>query len=59
MIGFQESVIFPTLHHETDMSGLEIRTQTQLSSRPLNTIISNSFGFGGNCTSLVFKKWNG
>jgi 3-oxoacyl-[acyl-carrier-protein] synthase-1 len=30
--------------------------ETQLVNTPLNTILSNSFGFGGNCSSLIFKK---
>jgi 3-oxoacyl-[acyl-carrier-protein] synthase-1 len=30
--------------------------ETQLIETPLNIILSNSFGFGGNCSSLLFKK---
>lgn len=26
---------------------------------PLRHVLSNSFGFGGNCTSLIFSKYNG
>lgn len=26
---------------------------------PLQHVLSNSFGFGGNCTSLIFSKYNG
>jgi 3-oxoacyl-(acyl-carrier-protein) synthase len=49
--------LLPTFHFSTPMQETGLRpvtTFTQAST--INHIISNSFGFGGNCTSLIFSK---
>jgi 3-oxoacyl-[acyl-carrier-protein] synthase-1 len=30
--------------------------QTELKKKELNTVLSNSFGFGGNCSAVIFSK---
>jgi 3-oxoacyl-(acyl-carrier-protein) synthase len=40
--------------HAIESTGLEpVRQHTKL---PIDHVMSNSFGFGGNCTSLIFSK---
>jgi 3-oxoacyl-[acyl-carrier-protein] synthase II len=56
VLSLQNGMIFPNLNFTTPIAGLDLIPETQLLKTPLNTILSNSFGFGGNCSSLIFKK---
>ncbi|MCF0042610.1 beta-ketoacyl-[acyl-carrier-protein] synthase family protein [Dyadobacter fanqingshengii] len=49
--------IFASLHVKTPMSSHNARpVSAYTSDKKLSYALSNSFGFGGNCTSLVFLK---
>lgn len=56
VLSLQNEMIFPNLNFTTPIVDLNLIPETQLVKTPLNTILSNSFGFGGNCSSLIFKK---
>lgn len=56
VLSLQHGMIFPNLNFTTPIAGLDLIPETKLVHTPLNTILSNSFGFGGNCSSLIFKK---
>lgn len=56
LLALQKNVVFPHLNFETPMEELSIAPQTALLEMELNTVLSNSFGFGGNCSSLIFSK---
>jgi 3-oxoacyl-[acyl-carrier-protein] synthase-1 len=56
VLSLQNSMIFPNLNFTTPIAEMNLIPETQLVNIPLNTILSNSFGFGGNCSSLIFKK---
>jgi 3-oxoacyl-[acyl-carrier-protein] synthase II len=56
VLSLQNSMIFPNLNFTTAIAETGLVPETTLISTPLNTILSNSFGFGGNCSSLIFKK---
>lgn len=56
VLSLQNEMIFPNLNFTTPIVDLNLIPETQLIKTPLNTILSNSFGFGGNCSSLIFKK---
>ncbi len=52
----QERVIFPTLRLETPMKEFCFEPVTTcLKNQPVKNVLSNSFGFGGNCSSLIFS----
>ncbi len=53
LLMLENQTIYPTFSTITPTHKSLITT---LKSKPLNYILSNSFGFGGNCTSLLFKK---
>jgi len=57
VLSIQNKLIFPNLNflHEMDESGLIPETKL-LRSAQINHVLSNSFGFGGNNTSLLFSK---
>lgn len=56
VLSLQNSMIFPNLNFTTAIAETGLVPETTLVNIPLNTILSNSFGFGGNCSSLIFKK---
>jgi 3-oxoacyl-(acyl-carrier-protein) synthase len=47
---------YPNLHFESAIEGSGLVPVTAFTPMPVNHIMSNSFGFGGNCTSLIFSK---
>lgn len=56
ILALQHSVILPNLRHQTQMKELPFGPQTTLLHQPLRHVLSNSFGFGGNCSSVIFSK---
>lgn len=56
VLSLQNNMIFPNLNFATAIAETGLVPETTLVNTPLNTILSNSFGFGGNCSSLIFKK---
>ena len=56
VLSLQNSMIFPNLNFTTPITETGLIPETTLVNTSLNTVLSNSFGFGGNCSSLIFKK---
>ncbi|WP_149274422.1 beta-ketoacyl-[acyl-carrier-protein] synthase family protein [Pareuzebyella sediminis] len=56
VLALQHNVIYPNLNFETPMKEFDLIPQTQLKEKKLRTVLSNSFGFGGNCSTLIFSK---
>lgn len=48
--------VFPNLNFSQPIAALGIVPQTTLSTAEINHVLSNSFGFGGNCSSLLFSR---
>ncbi|HEX5026040.1 MAG TPA: beta-ketoacyl-[acyl-carrier-protein] synthase family protein, partial [Agriterribacter sp.] len=56
-LAIQHGLIYPNLRFETQMSGLPFAPErVLLKGQKINHVLSNSFGFGGNCSSLIFSK---
>lgn len=60
IMAVKEDLIPPTINHE--VTDPEIDTKMKFAfneavSRPVNAAISNTFGFGGHNTSVIFKKY--
>jgi 3-oxoacyl-(acyl-carrier-protein) synthase len=56
-VAVQRGLVYPNLRFETPMEGLPFTPETLFSKQPeLKHVLSNSFGFGGNCSSLIFSK---
>jgi 3-oxoacyl-(acyl-carrier-protein) synthase len=51
---YQEA--YPSLSFSSPMPETGLRPLTTFSPMTLRHVLSNSFGFGGNCTSLIFSK---
>jgi 3-oxoacyl-[acyl-carrier-protein] synthase-1 len=56
LLALEQGKIFPNLNFEKTIPELDLQPVTRLEDRDLNYVLSNSFGFGGNCTSLIFSK---
>jgi 3-oxoacyl-(acyl-carrier-protein) synthase len=48
--------VYPGLRFEHPIAQSNLKPVTQYEQRPLNHVMSNSFGFGGNCSTLIFSK---
>ncbi len=56
-LSLQQGVIFPNLNFEIPIESVGLEPQTILkTNQELKHVLSNSFGFGGNNTSLLFSK---
>lgn len=54
-IKYQE--VYPTLNWQTQMPEFNSTPQTEfVANATVNHVLSNSFGFGGNCSSLILSK---
>ncbi len=56
VLGLQEQTVFPNLNFKTKMSEFDMKPQTEIVSKEMQTVLSNSFGFGGNCSTLIFSR---
>ena len=60
VLALKHQIIYPNLRFQTpieDLGGNMIPETELLREQDLNYILSNSFGFGGNTSSLVFAKY--
>ena len=56
VLAIQNNVVFPNLNFETPMNEFNLVPQTTLKHKNIEHVLSNSFGFGGNCSTLIFSK---
>ncbi|MBB6679918.1 beta-ketoacyl-[acyl-carrier-protein] synthase family protein [Aequorivita sp. 609] len=56
VLALQENLIFPNLNFKTQMKEFNLIPQTELKKKELNTVLSNSLGFGGNCSTVIYSK---
>jgi 3-oxoacyl-[acyl-carrier-protein] synthase-1 len=57
LLSMNRDVLLPNLNFKTPMAGIDISPITKLQRDvDIRNVLSNSFGFGGNCTSLIFSK---
>ena len=56
-LAIQEGIIYPNLRLQTQMKELPFMPATDfIKNVAVKHVLSNSFGFGGNCSSLIFSK---
>jgi 3-oxoacyl-[acyl-carrier-protein] synthase II len=56
LLAIQHNLIFPNLNFKTKMAEFDLTPVTELKEKNINHVLSNSFGFGGNCSTLIFSK---
>ena len=60
ILALKHQLIPPTINHFTDDEALDLGmnfTFNKAQSRRVNVVLSNTFGFGGHNTSILYKKW--
>lgn len=55
-LSIKHGLIYPNLRFETQIADQPFAPETQLIRQDVKNVLSNSFGFGGNCSSLIFSK---
>lgn len=56
VLSLQNNKIFPNLNFTTPINEFGLVPVIEVSDFQMNHVLSNSFGFGGNCSSLIFSK---
>ena len=57
VLSLQHGIIYPNLRLQTPMKELPFIPETAfIKNTTVKHVLSNSFGFGGNCSSLIFSK---
>lgn len=57
VLAIANGIIYPNLRFETQMDELPFEPEKELlTNQDIKHVMSNSFGFGGNCTSLIFSR---
>ncbi|PRX47392.1 beta-ketoacyl-[acyl-carrier-protein] synthase family protein [Salegentibacter salegens] len=59
LLSIQNQQVFPNLNFTEPMTNSGLVPVTKLKKKSITHVLSNSFGFGGNCTSLIFSKNEG
>ena len=56
ILALQNGVVYPNLNFKNPMVEFSLIPQTELKRKEIGHVLSNSFGFGGNCSTLIFSK---
>ena len=56
ILALQKNIVFPNLNFKTKMEELNLVPVTDLKEKNIENVLSNSFGFGGNCSTVIFSK---
>ena len=56
VLALQNNCIYPNLNFKTPMKEFDLQPQTAVKEKELKHVLSNSFGFGGNCSTLIISK---
>lgn len=60
VLSIDKGMIFPNLNFTTPIEGLGLTPETSFSEgNDISAVMSNSFGFGGNNSSIIFTKKDG
>lgn len=56
LMSLNEQCLFPNLRFQTAMPELNFVPQQQFENAVVRNVLSNAFGFGGNCSSIIFSS---
>ncbi len=57
VLAIKYNMVYPSLNHSNQMSELKFTpTKVLTTDKPINNVLSNSFGFGGNSAALIFSR---
>lgn len=55
-MSIKHGIVYPSLRIQIPIQDLNFTATQQLKKKEVSHVMSNSFGFGGNCSSLIFSK---
>lgn len=56
VMAIEHQCVFPNLRFTQPMPDIDLTPQQDFESIAVNHVMSNSFGFGGNCSSVIFSR---
>jgi 3-oxoacyl-(acyl-carrier-protein) synthase len=56
VMAIEKQCVYPNLRFSQPMPEIGIVPQAEFETTSVNHVMSNSFGFGGNCSSIIFSK---
>ena len=56
LLALKNQCVFANLNWGNPMKEFDLKPQTEIKKKEIKTVLSNSLGFGGNCSSLIFEK---
>ncbi len=56
ILNLEHQELYPSLHFEAAIERTGLIPLLHYIEKPIQHVMSNSFGFGGNCSSLIFSK---
>ncbi|MGV3461391.1 MAG: beta-ketoacyl-[acyl-carrier-protein] synthase family protein [Flavobacterium sp.] len=56
VLALQHNVVFANLNFKEKMAEFDLTPNTAIKHKEIHHVLSNSFGFGGNCSTLLFSK---
>jgi len=56
ILALQEQKVWPGLNFTEKIKELNLIPEQEVKTKNIEKVLSNSFGFGGNCSSLIFSK---
>ncbi len=56
ILAINNNQIFPNLNFKDPIEDSGLVPVTEVKGKEINFVLSNSFGFGGNCSSVIFQK---
>ncbi|MFZ1337127.1 MAG: beta-ketoacyl-[acyl-carrier-protein] synthase II, partial [Saprospiraceae bacterium] len=48
--------VYPTLRYQNKITNHNFGSFSKTKNKSVNYVLSNAFGFGGNCSALIFSK---
>jgi 3-oxoacyl-(acyl-carrier-protein) synthase len=56
ILNIMNQEVYQSLHYQNPITSTGLVPVTSYTKKPIQHVLSNSFGFGGNCSSLIFSK---
>ncbi len=56
ILALHNNIIFPNINFQSKIEELDLVPNTKVQNKTINHVLTNSFGFGGNDSSVVFSK---
>lgn len=58
ILALNNNIIFPNINFKTPIPEVELIPVTEIQKKTLRYVLTNSFGFGGNDSTIIFSKSN-